>query len=102
MAGRMVALLASAFGEGSKDFQVEFWNPAAPGFEYPEDIMNLTHLEGRDDFGVAFAGGGFRGMALAHGAFRALHEAGIMDRAKYMTTSSGSAWFGVPLYFQTQ
>jgi len=96
----LVPLLCAPIAS-AKNTQVDFWNPAAPGFEYPEDILNLTHLEGREDFGVAFAGGGLRGMALAHGAFRALWEAKVTEQAKYMMVSSGSVWFGVPLYFQT-
>lgn len=77
------------------------WRPSHPDFVFPETVdPGLAHLQDRDDFGIGFAGGGFRGLAIAHGAFRALHKAGITDRARYMTVSSGSVWFGIPLYYQ--
>lgn len=81
------------------------WRPSHKEFVYPELDARFglkEYLENRDDFGIAFAGGGTRGMAFAHGAARTLHNAGILQRARYATVSSGSAWFGIPMYYQTQ
>jgi len=81
---------------------VTAWLPGAPDFIYPELASPIRdYLLAKDDFGIAFAGGGARGAANAHGAARALREAGILDRARYAVVSSGSAWFGAPLYYQT-
>lgn len=32
---------------------------------------------------------------------RALREAGVLKQARYMSTTSGSVWLGLPLYYQT-
>jgi hypothetical protein len=95
----LTAALASSVEEDHVKARV--WRPSHPDFVFPETVdPGLAHLQNRDDFGIGFAGGGFRGQALAHGAFRALHKAGITDRARYLTVSSGSVWFGIPLYYQ--
>lgn len=105
-----VAGLFAASSAASVEAEVErshvkarVWRPSHPDFVFPETVEpGLAHLQDRDDFGIGFAGGGFRGLAIAHGAFRALHKAGITDRARYMTVSSGSVWFGIPLYYQAR
>lgn len=78
------------------------WRPLQPEYVSPElEIEELSHYLGdRPNFGIALAGGGGRGASLAHGAFRALRNAGIMDQARYLSVTSGSVWFGVPLYHQ--
>merc|ERR1719446_275429 len=107
---RSICFLAFALGLPgryawpAKSLEARVWRPSAEGFEYPEvaNDTGIAHLQNRDDFGIALAGGGYRGMALAHGALRALRDAGILDRAKYLSVSSGSVWFALPLYFQTR
>jgi hypothetical protein len=86
--------------EAGKTLKAKVWRPSHKDFVYPE--TKLEHLQDRESFGIAIAGGGLRGMALAHGAVRTLKKAGMLDRAKYLSLTSGSIWFGVPFYYQTQ
>jgi len=86
-------------------FHAHIWRPSQPGFEFPElaEASGLRdYLAQRSDFGIALAGGGTRGLAFGHGAVRSLRKAGILSKAKYMSTSSGSIWFAIPLYYQNQ
>lgn len=104
-AGLLFTALAGSVEENVERSRVKarVWRPSHPDFVFPEIVdPGLAHLQNRDDFGIGFAGGGFRGQAITHGAFRALHKAGIVDRARYMTVSSGSVWFGIPLYYQNR
>lgn len=106
MRSLLLGLTLSATSDTARAYDVSsrVWRPSQDDFAYPEVAADtgIPHLDGRDDFGVAFAGGGLRGMSLAHGATRALRESGLLSRARYYTVSSGSTWFGLPLYFQTQ
>eukprot|EP00966_Prymnesium_polylepis_P329693 7385366-Prymnesium_polylepis.1 len=50
------------------------WRPSNPGFEWLElarESPVASYLAAREDFGIAFAGGGARGAAAALGAVRA-------------------------------
>jgi len=79
------------------------WRPSHADFVFPEvdPLYGIKgYLESKKDFGIAFGGGGSRGMAIAHGAARAFWEAGFLQKARYMSTSSGSIWFGIPFEFQ--
>lgn len=81
------------------------WRPSAPGFVYPEmaeDTDLAAYLRGKENFGIALAGGGGRGYAMALGAVRSLRKAGVLQRARYLSTSSGSVWFGAALYYRDQ
>jgi len=102
MGRRVVSLACVAClldgAEGS--VMTHVWRPGSPDFEYPEN--KIEHLQSRENFGVAVAGGGLRGMGLAQGVTRSLRDAGLLDRAKYLSITSGSVWFGIPLYYQTQ
>jgi len=81
------------------------WRPSSPGFVFPEEEQEWSealaqHLGGKD-FGIALAGGGTRGMALGHGILRSLRETGLLEKAKYLSVTSGSVWLGIPFYYQT-
>lgn len=81
------------------------WRPSAPGFVFPELDASTElgrYLEQKEDFGIALAGGGERGFALAHGAVRSLWQAGVLQRARYLSTTSGSILLSLPMYYQTQ
>jgi len=96
--------VAAVWSVGS--VQVNVWQTAPDGnfATFPEnhESAGLGHLEHRDNFGIALAGGGLRGMAFAHGLTRSLRTHGVLDRAKYYSVTSGSVWMGIPLYFQTK
>jgi hypothetical protein len=64
--------------------QVTTWR--AGGSAFPERAHPVLgpYLSARDDFGIALAGGGARGAAVALGATRALRAAGLLDRARYL------------------
>lgn len=80
--------------------QVTTWR--AGGSAFPERAHPVLgpYLSARDDFGIALAGGGARGAAVALGATRALRAAGLLDRARYLSVTSGSVWLGGPLMYQ--
>jgi hypothetical protein len=78
-----------------------------PDFVYPERDANVSKeladlLQSKEDFGLAFAGGGLRGAYLTHGIVRTLRKAQLLEKARYMSLSSGSVWLGVALQYQTQ
>jgi len=74
--------------------------PHQPAFEL-DPFFNITaDLNKAQNFGIALAGGGTRGAAIAHGATRALRDAGLLEEARYLSLTSGSIWFGVPMYHQ--
>eukprot|EP00913_Durusdinium_trenchii_P003247 g3003.t1 len=74
-------------------------------FVFPENAEEWSaslaqHLAGKE-FGIALAGGGARGLALGHGILREMREAGLLEKAKYLSVTSGSVWLGIPFYYQT-
>ena len=63
-------------------------------------MIELRNLESKLNFGIALAGGGMRGGALGHGVLRTLREAKLLEKARYLSVTSGSVWLGLPLYYQ--
>eukprot|EP00927_Polykrikos_kofoidii_P062149 TRINITY_DN5696_c0_g1_i1.p1 TRINITY_DN5696_c0_g1~~TRINITY_DN5696_c0_g1_i1.p1 ORF type:complete len:656 (+),score=53.24 TRINITY_DN5696_c0_g1_i1:50-2017(+) len=83
--------------------EARVWRPSHPDFIWPE--LNTStrlgqYLLQKENFGIAIGGGGARGHSMAHGVVRALKAEGLLERARYLTTSSGSYWFGAILYYQ--
>ncbi|CAK9109143.1 ANK_REP_REGION domain-containing protein [Durusdinium trenchii] len=81
------------------------WRPSESNFVFPENAEEWSaslaqHLAGKE-FGIALAGGGARGLALGHGILREMREAGLLEKAKYLSVTSGSVWLGIPFYYQT-
>eukprot|EP00440_Ansanella_granifera_P027214 gb/GFBE01029561.1/.p1 GENE.gb/GFBE01029561.1/~~gb/GFBE01029561.1/.p1 ORF type:complete len:632 (+),score=110.56 gb/GFBE01029561.1/:1-1896(+) len=79
------------------------WRPSSSDFVLPELEQGTavsTHLNGKADVGLALAGGGMRGLAIAHGVLRSLREAELLEKVKYVSLTSGSVWLGLPLYYQ--
>lgn len=83
------------------------WRPSKEGFVFPELDAELNKpladlIKSKDNFGIALAGGGLRGSFLSHGIVRSLRNVSILEKARYMSVTSGSVWFGIPFQFQTQ
>jgi len=83
-----------------RDYNARVWRPSAPDFVYPELAPELN-LTSRLDFGIGLAGGGTRGSSLGQGILRVLRKEGMLEQARYLSTSSGSVALGIHLYFQT-
>ena len=72
-------------------------------FVYPEmreDEDGLASLKAKPDLAVCFSGGGFRACTNALGWARALHEMGILPKARYLCSNSGGSWFNTAFSYQ--
>ena len=82
--------------------QVRTWDMTTEA-DYPERAgdpdYEVPWLDEKDDFGVAFSGGGTRAAAATLGQLRALQCLGWLDRARYVSAVSGGAWAAVPYLY---
>ncbi|CAJ1335879.1 unnamed protein product [Effrenium voratum] len=98
----LLALLPSGAAAWGERVEAKVWRPSAENFVFPElEETGLVDFLAGKDFGVALAGGGMRGLALGQGTLRVLREVGLLEKAKYLSVTSGSVWLGLPLYYQT-
>jgi len=77
------------------------WSDLAEG-EWPElsaESAASEGLDGRENVGVAFSGGGTRAAAAALGQLRALDSLGWIGRLRYIAAVSGGAWTSIPFTF---
>ncbi|CAE7213073.1 unnamed protein product, partial [Symbiodinium sp. CCMP2456] len=93
-------LAALCLGAGAETLSARVWQPSRPDFQLPESFEGSLNLESKLNFGIALAGGGMRGGALGHGVLRTLREAKLLEKARYLSVTSGSVWLGLPLYYQ--
>jgi len=59
----------------------------------------MPGLKSKANFGVCVSGGGMRAASLAYGWVRALHEMGILQKARYLSSNSGGSWFTGPFSY---
>ncbi|CAE7876174.1 unnamed protein product [Symbiodinium microadriaticum] len=101
---KLCLLAALCLGVGSETLSARVWQPSRPDFQLPESFEGSLNpgwnLESKLNFGIALAGGGMRGGALGHGVLRTLREAKLLEKARYLSVTSGSVWLGLPLYYQ--
>lgn len=70
-----------------------------PLFIYPE-LQELQELNKKIEFGIAVCGGkGSLAPAVTLGAIRGLHQLGLLQKARYISASSSSAWIIGPQAF---
>jgi len=72
--------------------------PVAPGCEWPE-LAELPRLRGTANVGIAMSGGGLRACMQDLGVVMALHDQGLLGRARYISGNSGGSWFTAALGF---
>jgi hypothetical protein len=65
----------------------------------PHPERDNAELKAKDDLGLAFSGGGTRAACATLGALRALHELGVLERVRYVSTVSGGSWGVAPWLF---
>ncbi len=63
-------------------------------FPTSDNTEVLRPTQASDVIGVALSGGGERSAAFCLGALQALHEAGVLPRADYLSTVSGGGYIG--------
>ena len=89
--------------DGPGVVRARLWSlESLPAGFYPErddPVLAIPWLDDRPSFGVAISGGGTRSAAAAIGQLRALKHIGWLDRAQYLTSSSGGSWTTVPFTF---
>jgi hypothetical protein len=66
-------------------------------FVYPEE--SIESIQKKENFGIAFSGGGTRAVSMTMGQLRALSQIGILDRSRYMSAVSGGCWATLPFMF---
>lgn len=69
----------------------------APDFRYPE--AQLAPVAQKQNWGLAFSGGGTRSATLTLGQLRALRQIGILDQFRYCSSVSGGTWGVTPFIF---
>ena len=77
------------------ELDVKVWDAATNGDDltkYPWPELQLAEIIAKENVGISISGGGARSMAAAWGQLSALHDAGIMKRARYLNGLSGGAW----------
>ena len=75
--------------------------PVEPGCEWPE-MAELPRLRGTANVGIAMSGGGLRACMQDLGVVMALHDQGLLGRARYISGNSGGSWFTAALGFLPQ
>jgi len=83
--------------ERLKYVSARIYNTLDPGFVFPEETDES--IKKRENFGIAFSGGGTRSASLTMGQMRSLDRIGILSRAKYVSAVSGGAWGSFPFTF---
>ena len=59
-------------------------------------------LSAKQDFGLAFSGGGTRSATATLGQLRGLEQNGWLDSVRYMSAVSGGAWAAIPFTYGKQ
>lgn len=68
-----------------------------PNFVYPE--MVLEEMVDKENLGIALSGGCLAAACLSIGWLRALHQMGILKKAKYLSSVGASAWVHVAMTY---
>lgn len=71
----------------------------APFPEFGDGKLAAPWLQDRPSLGFAFSGGGTRSASASLGQYRALHELGWLERARYISANSGGSWITVPYIY---
>jgi len=58
-------------------------------------------IQSKDDLGISLPGGAMRACVYSLGVLRALHKMGILERARYISSVSGSSWLTSIYSYQT-
>jgi len=82
----------------------KYWEYTGTDFRYPEEDFRYLEtgrglFDGKEDFGIVISGGGTRSATAGFGQLRGLRQAGILQRAKYLSCNSGGSWVSVPFTF---
>jgi hypothetical protein len=83
--------------ERLKYVSARIYNTLETGFVFPEETDES--IKNRENFGIAFSGGGTRSVSMTMGQLRALDRIGILDSAKYMSAVSGGSWGSFPFVY---
>jgi len=97
----------ASVGKGDVDdafVSCQVWkDTTSPQFIYPElrpENASLG-LTGKQNFGLALSGGGFRACTAAVGTLRGLHLLGVYKQARYSSSNSGGSWANGPLCYSS-
>ena len=97
-------LAALAFAGCQSPHSARVWSSGAQGracvapLDFPE-LRELPELRRKENWGLAFSGGGTVAGITAVAQLRALKEAGLLDRVRYVSTISGGTWGVLPYIF---
>lgn len=69
-------------------------------FTYPEQV-EFPEISQKPSFGIALSGGGCRALSMSIGTLRGLHQIGYLEKARYISTNSGSSWLSGPLCYSS-
>ncbi|GAX77514.1 hypothetical protein CEUSTIGMA_g4958.t1 [Chlamydomonas eustigma] len=68
--------------------------------ELQEDSPHLIpSLLAKPEVGLCLGGGGMRAVTSGLGVLRGLHSLGVLNKLRYLSTTSGSSWLNGPLAF---
>ena len=74
--------------------------PPNSAFTYPElrpDLPVGKLLRSRPNLGICMSGGGMRAATCALGWYRGLHHLNLLQKARYISATSGATWTSLPL-----
>ncbi|MBW8186335.1 hypothetical protein [Shewanella nanhaiensis] len=67
---------------------------------YPETTLASFNTRSKDkEVGITFSGGGTRSACCTLGQLKALHDSGLINKVKYISSVSGGAWAAIPYTF---
>jgi hypothetical protein len=92
-------------GCGKERLRAQYWETDPPSqpfsglHHFPErddDDLRIERVQGDEDIGVCFSGGGTRSASASLGQLRGLQTIGLMPRIKYISAVSGGSWAATP------
>lgn len=91
--------------EPDPTLHVKFWkgDPLQDTLVFPE-LSDSEHgmpmLKSKSDLAICIAGEGVKGTTLSLGWVRALYDMNLVQRARYLASSSGASWFNAVFSYQ--
>ena len=92
----------SIFGNRLKRVNCKTWDATTDGFVFPEQgdpEFTASELMDRPNLGLAFSGGGTRSASATLGQLRGLVHIGLLDKVRYCSCVSGSAFVAIPFTY---
>lgn len=84
-------------GTNTKYVNARIFPAATADFVYPEN--EIPELRSKNNWGLAFSGGGTRSASLTLGQLRGLKHLQILDKFRYCSSVSGGTWGLTPFIF---